>query len=393
MARTKLSNLRVTKVDLVDFGASYDAKTGDGAHVLLYKRADLAKDQPCATDVHTDTPQKKKKKQLDAMSKAVDAADALIAKYGDVAEVAVALKPKVLSFRDAYARVEARESMDDLHEMWWAFCDAAQSILASDAAGKDALLRDSAADFTTALLAALPDPAEVEAMTDVAKVGRKISAARLAALRNTHEMLGSIIAEGEEAMPDPKDTQTADAEVQKRIDTAVAAAVAKAIEPLAAENAALKADIAKSNTAAADAQSVAKAAQDALVIKNIEGQIATDFVGVPGLTAADAPVIKAIRDGVVTKEQAERIEALLKGVGAAIKAANAGALIEVGKSGAGAAAAAGSAEAEINQIADKLVTDKLAKNRAEAITKMMDDRTHAPLFKRYDEEARPASRR
>lgn len=42
---TLLRNLKVARIDLVDRGASYDAATGLGAHVLLMKRADATTEQ------------------------------------------------------------------------------------------------------------------------------------------------------------------------------------------------------------------------------------------------------------------------------------------------------------------------------------------------------------
>src|SRR5262249_10123736 len=36
----RLRNLRYKRIDLVDQGASQDMRTGEGAHVLLYKRAE-----------------------------------------------------------------------------------------------------------------------------------------------------------------------------------------------------------------------------------------------------------------------------------------------------------------------------------------------------------------
>jgi len=38
MAKSLLTNVRFSRVSLVDKGASFDTKTGDGAHVLLFKR-------------------------------------------------------------------------------------------------------------------------------------------------------------------------------------------------------------------------------------------------------------------------------------------------------------------------------------------------------------------
>lgn len=36
----KLTNLIVKRIDLVDLGANLDRETGDGAHVVLWKRAE-----------------------------------------------------------------------------------------------------------------------------------------------------------------------------------------------------------------------------------------------------------------------------------------------------------------------------------------------------------------
>jgi len=50
----RLRRLRVKRIDLVDRGASYDAETGEGAHVLLYKAAEPArKMEPDSGDLHT----------------------------------------------------------------------------------------------------------------------------------------------------------------------------------------------------------------------------------------------------------------------------------------------------------------------------------------------------
>jgi hypothetical protein len=49
---TVLRNLRIKRVAIVDKGANFDAETGDGAHILLYKR-DLTKSAgPSLGDVH-----------------------------------------------------------------------------------------------------------------------------------------------------------------------------------------------------------------------------------------------------------------------------------------------------------------------------------------------------
>lgn len=50
-----LRNLRVKRVALVDVGANFDSGTGDGAHIMLYKRHEVGKDGPGLGSVHVDT--------------------------------------------------------------------------------------------------------------------------------------------------------------------------------------------------------------------------------------------------------------------------------------------------------------------------------------------------
>lgn len=56
-----LRNLRIKRVALVDNGANFDKSTGDGAHIMLFKR-DINKDGPALGDVHVPTPSGKPKK-------------------------------------------------------------------------------------------------------------------------------------------------------------------------------------------------------------------------------------------------------------------------------------------------------------------------------------------
>lgn len=50
-----LRNLRVKRVALVDVGANQDPITGDGAHIMLFKRHDVNKDGPGVGAVHVDS--------------------------------------------------------------------------------------------------------------------------------------------------------------------------------------------------------------------------------------------------------------------------------------------------------------------------------------------------
>lgn len=51
-----LTRLRIKRVAMVDLGANLDRATGDGAHIMLYKRHDVAKDGPGLASVHSDSP-------------------------------------------------------------------------------------------------------------------------------------------------------------------------------------------------------------------------------------------------------------------------------------------------------------------------------------------------
>lgn len=54
-----LRNLKITRVALVDAGANFDKKTGDGAHIMLFKSA------PSVADVHVAVPLGSKDKKKD----------------------------------------------------------------------------------------------------------------------------------------------------------------------------------------------------------------------------------------------------------------------------------------------------------------------------------------
>lgn len=50
-----LRNLRIKRVSLVEMGANFDSKTGDGSHIMLFKGIDVNKN-PSVGDVHVDSP-------------------------------------------------------------------------------------------------------------------------------------------------------------------------------------------------------------------------------------------------------------------------------------------------------------------------------------------------
>lgn len=51
-----LRNLKIARVALVDMGANFDKRTGDGAHIVLWKRHEQKSSGPSVASVHSDAP-------------------------------------------------------------------------------------------------------------------------------------------------------------------------------------------------------------------------------------------------------------------------------------------------------------------------------------------------
>lgn len=377
---TRLKNLTVDRVDLVDIGANLDKRTGDGAHIMLYKRADQSA-KPADL-------RKAALARIVAMAKAKGASAGLLLKTESLAR----------TFDDVLAAQEAREALSELWELYYAFQEAACSILDSDEADKIGLINASAADFMSAFLGALPsalDEASVE--MGVEKVGRKISGKRMKQLREMHEKLGSLLAEvtdeGDGEMSKTAEQiaadATAQADVQKRIDDGVAKAVA---DTKKAADEHLAAELKKRDDEIAKALGEAKAERDARILKDFQGKTTTDFVGLPLTLVAkaagektDAEVFKALSEK--APDEWLRVEAILKGAAEAIR--NGQLFKEQG--GAGAESAT-SAAGQLQALAQELVTKGLQKTLEQAIAAVAVDPAHRDLYKRYVEEQRSSTR-
>jgi hypothetical protein len=394
---TRLKGLTVDRVDLVDIGANLDRRTGDGAHIMLYKRAPQEAPAPIA-----ETPMQR----LIAKAKSLQASADLIAKTEAVAR----------SFDEVLAGRKAQQALDSLWDLYYAFMESARSIFESDEANKIGLLRVSAVDFMNAFLMALPEAAEdASDAAGVEKIGRKISGSRMKQLREMHEKLGSLLkeVEGDEAMksvdlakslgvtlPDGATEEQAVEAIKKHNEALVAKAaekpgaddVQKRIDAaLLEERTKNTAELAKRDEAIAKANEVAKAERDARILKQFDEQARTEFSGL-SLTlqkAADKPEAKT--DAEIFKAVSEkapeewlRIESILKGAAEAIRTSK---LFE--EQGAnGPQGAAGSALEQINAKADEMVAKNLAPTREQAIAKRATDPQHAELMARYSDEQR-----
>ena len=257
----ELTNLRVTRVDLVDVGANLDRDTGDGSHVMIYKRAED----------------------------------------------------------------EDVESIENDN---------------------------------------------IEAVARLAKAGRKISASRIARLRELAVTLNDFISEAEHIMPN--EVMTIDTEKQQEgeistdVQKAVDAAVVKAQEESAAEITKANDAVAKAIERAEQAEKMALAEVDRRITKAFQEKIENEFKGVPGLTDEDVEVFKSL--SAADSEKWERVETILKGAAEAIRT---GAMFqEQGSVGSGSTAS--DAQAEINKRADKL-TEGGDLSFGDAIVKVCED--------------------
>lgn len=373
----KLKGLVIDRVDLVDKGACHDRKTGDGAHILLYKRADAVASiiEPVAL-------------AMQAVAKSVEPIDAAKAET---------LRKDAQTFSEAMAANDARRTLEKFDQMWWAFYESARSILGDSDADKGALLRQSLMQYVTALVAAAP-MMESAIEGAVEKVGRKIAGVRLTKLREMYDSLGKLLADCEEdetmAKTDAElqiEKRERDEAIAKAVEAALPAAVEKATAPLKEENAALKARVEKSEKAATDSETIAKAERDKRETSEVATTIEKSYRGLSlaHTNADDVAFMKRVKDAVIgTGEQGvkdfAKLDELLKSASAL--AAKGDALNETGTGQGGAVA--GSADDEIEKKAAELVKSdaKTYPDIATAIAKMSDDRAYADLFARRESE-------
>ncbi len=119
------------------------------------------------------------------------------------------------------------EATDDM--VWQSFStlrDVIRTIIASDAADKSARINAAVEEFKAYLLGTLNQIGITKALElyqkeNFVKAGRKISAARLKALKDAHNLLAQIISEAEADNQDEEGTQVTKEELSKMVVEAV----------------------------------------------------------------------------------------------------------------------------------------------------------------------------
>lgn len=366
----KLKNLRLDRIDLVDKGASQDAD-GEGAHVMLFKRVEPV-GKPHAMAV-------------EGVSQDVPYASTFDEMLDD--------------------RLES-EMYSDAKDELWDYIYALQNALSStleDAAVPDkaAAMRDSIMQFQAALQEAIPTWASGGA---VYKMGRKVSAGRMARLRTMYQHLKAILEEGGEDMGKidvsklAPDVQAYIAGLEQHVATATGER-----EAFTKRIAALEGDVKKlspgptqeelmKNVPDEIKQQLEKAAKEndelkktvadekaARLKKQYEAEVKDSFAALALDPIKDGQVLKAI-DEKLSKEESARIREILASTNALLEKSDL-----FGEIGAGGdAAVAGSAWVQIQKLAQEKVDNKVCATIEQGVDAVAKEKPE--LYEQYQAE-------
>ena len=326
---TKLRKLRITHVACVDKGANQHA------HILLYKRQDVTKDD--------------------------DGYD-----HGDSTPQTV---EQILSQRDAK---EAWGELTGALEM------SVRSIMeCADPAEAADLLTQTVNEFSTRAKKLLPQMTVMKGLADavdaVEKAGRVIAGQRLTRIKDAIAVLQQIVREAE---PAEKESEMADADVAKRAEEAEARVKALEAEVAKAQDVTKRLEAAEAR--AQQAEDVAKRNQDRLEEREYIEK-AQHYTALPIKAEEDWKVLKAI-DGLEPSVRDRALELLGAAEG---QLALAGALTSVGKGGE--RRGGGSAYEDAVLLASGLVQKGLHTTQDEALRQVFHD--NPALYERYRKES------
>ena len=368
---TRLKNLRLDRIDLVDRGASQD-EHGEGAHVILFKRAEQVAKQPTEAAPNSNS-------------------------NSNNGEQARTFNEMLAERMDSEVYTDAKDELwDYVYALQNALCSALKDAAVTD---KAAAMRNDVMQFQAALQEAIPIWSGGGA---VYKVGRKVSAGRMARLRTMYEHLKAIMTEGGEDMV-KMDVNKLAPEVQAHIVEIEKAAkdeqerLAKRVAELEAEVKKLapgptQEDLMKNVPDAIKKQMEDQAkeikdtkeklakSEDERLAKQYETEVAGSFGALALDPAKDGPVLKAV-DQKLTKEEAARVREILTSTNALLEKSDL--FVELGAGGAGGSAS-GTAWAQIQ----KLAKDKVDKKECATIEQAIDAvaKEHPELYAQHEDE-------
>ena len=376
---TKLRQLRIKRLDLVDAGANQDA------HVLLYKRA--------APIEGADNPAEK------------GMLNHLLAVIGkklgwqpeDVASLTKEMQ-EAETFSDALIDRRLQEAMSDLYDFTYALQDSIRSILHSDEADKASLIREALNDFAATASAMVNG--WLSDTSSVTKIGRKISAQRLARLKAVLKDLSTMIAEAEGESMD-KDKVVDKSQWPKEAVGEIEG-LTKRISDLEAELAKTKVekkdepeDIWKGVSPALrqkfEAQEAELAVAKGIATREREERLTREYIfkaksfeRLPVNPDDDAKILREI-DEKLSPEAATRVNALLKASDEALRQSKA--FVEIGASGASSGK---SAWGKIQALAKERITKGAKETEAQAIDAILKEHPELEIAY-YEERSRPGN--
>jgi len=422
---TLLRLSRVIRVDLVDKGASYDPLTGEGAHVLIHKRAPVVVqkkieqrgDQWCVLDADGEKvlgchdSEAKAKAQLAAVESNKDKpAEKRWSRWLGIAKALGILKDEygaapAKTFEQAFLARTMYEVTNCLGDAFGALYESIEGAIRSDqVADKAGAIRAAVESFNATVQAKVEEWLDGPVVSAAAggdgeggeydeygveKIGRKIAGARLTRMKAAYDALGTVIREADGEGQSMTDTKKVDLSTLPEL-------VRKHVEGLQAEVATLtekcagleKKIVAPPDPWAGVEPSVRKRmeAQDAEITNLREANAQTVYVGkaaafkgLPVKADDDWSVLRAI-DAIPDEKARKRVWELLRAGDAAMTT---GVLKQVG-SDAPASIAGGDAWAKIEAGAKDLVAKSAGKvSDADGVTKFMETPDGKRLYAEY----------
>ena len=190
MAKTKLKNLKVTKVDFVDAGAN------PNANVVLYKSKDgiPTTQQGIQTESVEAKPEGMFKKFISAIGKAVGLKQEEI----DATIEEIAKGSEAETFGEKMNEVKRRKITDEMWDLCYALESSLCSIICDDEAGdKSELMKTSLEEFMSVMNSAIEQWADGKTSNVIQKSSEPATETELNYMKSVHEKLQGMITKAE----------------------------------------------------------------------------------------------------------------------------------------------------------------------------------------------------
>lgn len=191
MAKTKLKNLKVTKVDFVDAGAN------PNANVVLYKNKDgiPASQQADQSETEGVKPEGMFKRFISAIGKAVGLKQEEI----DATIEEIAKGNEAETFGEKMYEVTRRRITDEMWDLCYALQSSLCSIICDDEVGDKAeeLMKTSLEEFASVMNNSIEQWADGKTSNVIQKSSEPVTEAEISYMKSVHERLQDMITKAE----------------------------------------------------------------------------------------------------------------------------------------------------------------------------------------------------